>query len=100
MSTAETRRNHIEAWRLSGLSQRAYCRAQGLNVKTFGNWLYAYRSGQGDQSASMIPITVRSMPLLADVLRLHDRGDHVLELELSSTVSLHWLGELLKCPSD
>jgi hypothetical protein len=74
MSTAETRRNHIEAWRLSGLSQRAYCRIHGSNVKTFGNWLHAYKNGQSDQIASMIQITVRLMPLSADVLRLRGRG--------------------------
>lgn len=95
MSTAETRQDHIEAWQSSGLSQRAYCRAQGLNIKTFGNWLRAYRNRQGNEPASMIPITVRSIPLSADMLRLRGRGDHVLELP--ATVSPHWLGELLKC---
>lgn len=31
-------RGHSEAWKLSGLTQRAYCEQQGLSLKNFGNW--------------------------------------------------------------
>jgi hypothetical protein len=95
MSTAETRREHIEAWQSSGMTQRAYCQVHGLNVKTFGSWVRAYRGVQHNRSASMIPVTIKPMSLPVDVLRLRGRGDHVLELP--PTVAPHWLGELLKC---
>lgn len=31
-------RCHIEVWRLSGLTQQAYCDQHGLSLKNFGNW--------------------------------------------------------------
>jgi hypothetical protein len=32
-------RRHVEAWRESGLSQAAYCQQQGLNRKTFPDYV-------------------------------------------------------------
>jgi hypothetical protein len=29
-------RGHSEAWKLSGLTQRAYCEQQGISLKNFG----------------------------------------------------------------
>jgi hypothetical protein len=34
---SQQRQGHIEAWKSSGMSQVAYCREQGLNLKTFGD---------------------------------------------------------------
>jgi transposase len=31
-------RGHSEAWKLSGLPQRAYCEQHGISLKSFGNW--------------------------------------------------------------
>src|SRR5437764_13767685 len=31
-------RAHHEAWKRSDLNQRAYCEAQGIPLKAFGNW--------------------------------------------------------------
>ncbi|TVM02663.1 MAG: hypothetical protein CV087_09155, partial [Candidatus Brocadia sp. WS118] len=45
MKLQQHQQRHIEAWQSSGMSQAAYCREQRLNVKTFGNWLRAYRNG-------------------------------------------------------
>lgn len=36
MKSQQYKQGHIEAWKSSGMSQAAYCRKQGLNVKTFG----------------------------------------------------------------
>ena len=41
------------------------------------------------------PVTIKPMPIPANTICLRGRGGHVLELP--STVSPHWLGELLKC---
>lgn len=95
MSSSEVRRIHIEAWQTSGMSQAAYCRKHDLNTKTFGNWVRKNRSGQVIRSPTLIPVTIKPVPMPENTLRLRGRGDHVLELP--STVSPHWLGELLKC---
>ena len=83
MSSLETRRIHIEAWQTSGLSQTAYCREHGLNTKTFGDWVRKHRASQVIRSPALVPVTVKPI------------SEHVLEMP--STVSPHWLGELLKC---
>ena len=36
--TQTERNRHIEQWRTSGLSQKAYCRQSGLSWTTFKNW--------------------------------------------------------------
>ncbi|HLP80837.1 MAG TPA: IS66 family insertion sequence element accessory protein TnpB [Nitrosomonas sp.] len=95
MSSSEARRIHIEAWQTGGMSQAAYCREQGLNIKTFGNWVRKHRADQVIGRAALVPVTIKPMPAPANTLRLHGKNDHVLELP--STVSPHWLGELLKC---
>ena len=95
MSSSESRRIHIEAWQKSGMTQRAYCRAHGLNTKTFGNWVRKYRVDQVMCSPALIPVTIKPMPMPESTLRLRGQGKHVLELP--STVSPLWLGELLKC---
>ena len=94
MSSSEARRIHIEAWQTSGMSQAAYCREHGLNTRTFGNWVRKHRAGQVIRS-EFVPVTIKPMSVPASTLRLRGQGDHVLELP--STVSPHWLGELLKC---
>ena len=43
----EQRTRHLQAWRASGVTQAAYCRAQGLNATTFSGWLSSERSRQG-----------------------------------------------------
>lgn len=95
MSSSEARRIHIEAWQTGGMSQAAYCREQGLNTKTFGNWVRKHRADQVIGPAALVPVTIKPVQASANTLRLHGRSDHVLELP--STVSPHWLGELLKC---
>ena len=95
MSPLETRRIHIEAWQTSGMSQAAYCREHGLNTKTFGNWAREHRADQVVRSPALVPVTIKPMPIPANTICLRGRGGHVLELP--STVSPHWLGELLKC---
>ena len=66
-----------------------------LNTKTFGNWIRKHRADQVIRSPALVPVTIKPMSAPTDTLRLRGRGDHVLELP--STVSPHWLGELLKC---
>ena len=95
MSSSESRRIHIEAWQTSGMSQAAYCREHGLNTKTFGNWVRKHRADHVIGLPALVPVTIKSMAMPTNMIRLRGQGDHVLELP--PTISPHWLGELLKC---
>lgn len=48
--------NHIDAWRVSGLSQSAYCKEHALSLSSFGYWLH--RRAEPKSAATAIPITV------------------------------------------
>lgn len=91
------KQNHIEAWQISGLSQRANCRQHGLNAKTFGNWLRIYRDQQQGDSGipTMIPVEIKSTVSSTDALWVRSPRGYALELPMD--VSPQWLGELLKC---
>ena len=96
MTSPEQKEQHIKAWETSGLSQVTYCREHGLNIKTFGNWLRAYRDVQKyNQRTSLIPVTIGTTATPSDCLKLRCSGGHILELP--ADVSPQWLGELLKC---
>jgi len=96
MKLQQCQQKHIEAWQSSSMSQAAYCRKQGLNVKTFGNWLRTYRNGCAEnQTVTLVPVTIKPAASLTDSLKLRSSGDHVLEIP--ADVSPRWLGELLKC---
>jgi len=96
MALQDDQQKHIRDWQASNLSQAAYCRAHGLNAKTFGNWLRAHRRERNAvESPALIPVTVKPAAVSTEVLLLHCRGTHVLELPMS--VSPCWLGELLSC---
>ena len=89
-------RKHIEAWQASDLTQVAYCRRHRLNTKTFSNWLRIYRTEQASPEApSLIPVEIKSTALSSGSLWLRCSQGHTLELPTS--VSPQWLGELLKC---
>lgn len=96
MTTPAQQIRHIKAWQVSGLTQVAYCRDHGLNSKTFGNWLRAYRDVQKhNQRTSLIPVKITPTSPVSDYLKLRCSNGHTLELP--TDVSPQWLGELLKC---
>jgi hypothetical protein len=49
MALQNDQQKHISDWQASGLSQAVYRRANGLNGKTFGNWVRA-RHGRDDSA--------------------------------------------------
>ncbi|MDR4517464.1 MAG: IS66 family insertion sequence element accessory protein TnpB [Nitrosomonas sp.] len=84
MTTQEQQIRHIKVWQASGLSQAAYCREQGLNSKTFGNWLRIYRDVQKhNQQTSLIPVKITSTAPVSDYLKLRCSGGHILESHTS-----------------
>jgi len=40
METNKTRAEHIEAWKVSGLTRVDYARRHGINYGTFKGWVY------------------------------------------------------------
>ena len=94
MGLALHKRNHIAAWRESGLSQRAYCREHGLNAKTFGNWL---RTDRQTSAAVPLLIPVKLKPAASSEQLLYLRGSGAYTLRLPVDISPQWLGALLKC---
>jgi hypothetical protein len=95
MALRAHRKNHIEAWQASGLSQAAYCRRHGLNSNTFSGWLRSYRSSSKPQAPELIPVQLDPMPSPGGALGL--RLPNGYQLELPATVSPRWLAELLQC---
>jgi transposase-like protein len=94
MELALYKREHIAAWRESGLSQRAYCREHGLNAKTFGNWLRIDRQTSAEVP-SLIPVKLK--PAASSEQLLYLRGSGAYTLRLPVDISPQWLGALLKC---
>ena len=86
-------KQHIELWQHSGLTQAGYCEREGLNRKTFSARLSEYRSRRSPTPPVLIPIQVEAMVTGQIILRLA-KGHR---LELPASVSVSWLGELLRC---
>ena len=96
MKLQQHQRRHIEIWQSSGMSQAAYCRKQGLNAKTFCNWLRVYRHDCLDNKpATLVPVTIKPESSPMNSLKL--RGSSGYVLEMPADVSPRWLGELLRC---
>jgi transposase-like protein len=88
-------KKHVEAWQASGLTQAAYCRQAGLNAKNLSRWIREYRLTSESTAPRLIPIEIKPTEISAGVLQLRLPQGHTLELP--STVSPRWLGELLQC---
>lgn len=57
---------HIEAWKSSGLSQRAYCEREGIAVSTLQWWCRRLReNGHGDMPRFM-PVAIQAIPDVLD----------------------------------
>jgi len=59
--TKEQKIAHVTSWQSSGMTQKAYSLAHGLNYSTFKNWLRRYRKNKGSVTSSepgtFIPVT-------------------------------------------
>ena len=59
-------RRHLTEWRTSGLSQAAYCRRHGLDVKRWTYWHRTLKPTQGDAAVPAVVPIVMSAPSLDD----------------------------------
>ena len=67
---------HVDQWRESGISQKAYCLEHTLKLATFGYWRKRLSDCEGNTSSSkLVPVRVAypSPPVVVEVdgLRLH-----------------------------
>ena len=87
IESSETREQYwqtqIEAWRASGQSQQAFCRANDLNYPRFGYWLRKFRR-QGATGTRRAPGFV---PVMAAP------GDGGLSLHLPNGIELRGISE-------
>lgn len=87
-------RGHLEAWRLSDLTQLAYCASHGLGIKSFSRWRRKQKaaSATAKMSLTLVPVDVGA-PATGGVVRLHSPGGWRIELPGSHAP---WLADLLR----
>jgi len=101
MTLSKRAQAHIEAWRQSGLTKSAYCRAQGISANNFYRWCRSETLTKEDPIGRprLIPVTVEGLteapPQSNERIVLHLTQGH--RLELPANVSSRWLGEFLQC---
>lgn len=93
MSITPKWRQHIEAWKRSGLSQAQYCAEQQINVGTFAARLSEYRKSFPSDTEALIPVQVK--PAINEPITFIHTNGH--RLELPASVSVQWVAELLLC---
>ena len=87
--------NHIKGWQNSGLSQAAYCRQLDLNANSFTGMLSEFRKQKNAAPPELIPVQVNiNEESSTNRLLITVKG---CRLELPTTVSAHWLADLLRC---
>ncbi len=88
---------HLAGWRSSGLSQAAYCRQHGLELKRFCYWRRTLGS-KATSSSALLPIVVSS-PVVMDriELRLPNGLQLVLPLGLDTARLLPMIRALRAC---
>ena len=94
MTSKQSWQAHYEAWRESGLSQKAYCEQAGLKYAQFVSTLAYYR--KRDRMAlpqKLIPVKVVH-PAQAMIVLRHRAGH---QLELPAGIPASWCAELLRC---
>lgn len=52
--------DHVEAWKISGITQTEYCRTHRLNLKSFSNWKLKHIKDSHKSSDPEIPVFTSS----------------------------------------
>jgi len=89
MSSTDKRaqwQRHINAWRRSELSQKAYCESQGISLATFGYWRKRL-SGRADNTPSQKFLAIGSAPV-PSMVRVHLPGGIVLDVPTGSLAAV------------
>jgi transposase-like protein len=99
MKTLKSRRQywreHVGAWRRSGLSQAAYCRQHGLIPRQLSYWVRRTKADGcdvGPDALTLVPARVQ--PAQPEALVLQNAQGW--QLTLPATVSMEWLAALMR----
>jgi hypothetical protein len=91
---------HVENWRVSGLSQAAYCSKNGIHVKNFRRWRIIFdqqagpmpspASAEAGKTAPFIPVSImQDLEESVDLKKTGRRPDAGIQLQVGSyTVDL------------
>lgn len=104
MKTLESRRQHwrehVSAWRCSGLSQAKYCRQQGLVARQLGYWVRCNAIDERDvcgvSSDALTLVPARVQATQTEALALVLQNSLGWQLTLPATVPMEWLAALLR----
>jgi len=88
---------HVDNWRVSGLTQAEYCRQHGLHNKTFSTWTRRRRPADCNIPLDIIPVHVCPAEAVSEANTVITLRLQAAVLELSTAVSPRWLAELLQC---
>jgi len=91
--TPEQWQSHIDAWKISGHTQAAYCRAHGIIASVFQYWKKRLSRATATESIpkqdaihpAMVPVTVVNEPLATRALQ----GDRSPAVAATASLSLH-----------
>jgi hypothetical protein len=86
------RREHVGAWRASGLSQRHYCEKHNLRLNSLAYWIKRERQIRAESGLQVVP--VRVVAAVDQPIRLCGPGAWLLEIPAGA--SMLWLGDLLR----
>ena len=81
----------IKKYFTSGLTQKAFCRQEGLVYATFQSWLRKYRTAE-HQSSRTSPSRKRFIPLRIPSAPVAARHSRSCTLEFPNGVSIHFSG--------
>jgi hypothetical protein len=86
---------HLKAWKLTGLTQVAYCATHKLSIKTFSRWRsreLAAAPVVRSRDLTLVPVSVGASTQ-SGVVQLHSPGGWRIELSDSNGA---WLSDLLR----
>ncbi len=91
-SKSEQWAEHVQAWRVNGLSQAAWCREQGLSLASFGYWRRRLAKGPVALLAGELPLRVQPVaaPDSAATVQLHLAGG--MRLRWCRSIRRGWSG--------
>lgn len=105
-------KQHVKAWRRSGLSRNAYCQREGLKPTTFDYWRPLIVSDQADvktvnqamsaNDMTLVPVkladslTDASIDMMSPGRPLKLKSPSGWEMQLPSNVNTSWLIDVLR----
>ncbi len=92
----DERREFLTAFQKSGLSMAAFARQQGINLKTFSNWLGNQRRSTNTSlkaSPEFLQLTLPGKPSIS-CLTIRYKG--VLDIQVAHESQVEWAGRLIE----